>query len=172
MADRFGHTARPEDRTSCMGGHPLSVDRDEIVALLIRYARAVDTKDWPLLRTCFTDDATSDYGEVGAWRGAGDLVGFMEDAHLGMGPTQHFLTNFQVEVDGDRASSIAYVQAVTVLASHPDHWIDTVGTYEDHLRHGGDGWRIADRVFTVTRMLMSPALAPDPNRTDRPEAPA
>jgi len=140
----------------------MNVDRDEIVALLVRYARAIDTKDWKLLRSCFTDEATTDYGDIGSWRGAGDLVRFMEDAHAGMGPTQHLLSNFQIELDGDHASSLTYVHAVTVLASHPDDWIDTIGTYEDGLRRGGDGWRIAHRTFSTTRTLLSPSLTPRP----------
>ena len=141
-------------------------DREEIVALLVRYARAVDSKDWKLLRSCFTDGATTDYGEIGSWRGAGDLVLFMEDAHAGMGATQHLLTNFQVEVDAGRATSLTYVHAVTVLASHPDDWIDTIGTYEDRLVRGPDGWRIDHRTFRITRALLSPSLTPAPRRSD------
>ncbi len=148
----------------------MSVDREEIEAVLIRYARAIDTKDWELLRTCFTEDATSDYGDIGSWRGAGDLITFMEDAHAGMGPTQHLLSNFQVEVIGDQASSITYVHAVTVLASHPDDWIDTIGIYEDRLHRGTDGWRIADRTFRTSRAMLSPSLTPRPRRSDAPEA--
>ena len=148
----------------------MSVDREEIVALLIRYARAIDTNDWKLLRTCFADDATSDYGDIGSWLGAGDRVMFMEEAHAGMGPTQHLLSNFQIEVNGDQASSLTYVHAVTVLASHPDDWIDTIGTYEDHLRLGADGWCIAQRTFRTTRTLLSPSLMPKPRHIDISEA--
>ena len=36
-------------------------DELEIAALLNRYARAVDTKDWELYRSVFTDDAHIDY---------------------------------------------------------------------------------------------------------------
>ena len=148
----------------------MSVDREEIVALLVRYARAIDTQDWKLLRSCFLDEATSDFGDIGSWRGAGDLVLFMEDAHAGMGDTLHLLSNFQIEVDGDRASAITYVNTITVLASHPDDWIDTVGTYEDRLHLGPDGWRIAHRTFRAIRTLPSPSLMPKPRHADHPEA--
>ena len=36
-------------------------DELAIAALLNRYARAVDTKDWDLYRSVFTDDAHIDY---------------------------------------------------------------------------------------------------------------
>ena len=39
----------------------LMSDEVEIAALLYRYARAVDTKDWELYRSVFTDDAYIDY---------------------------------------------------------------------------------------------------------------
>ena len=44
-------------------------DELEITALLYRYARAVDTKDWELYRSVFTDDAHIDYSSAGADRG-------------------------------------------------------------------------------------------------------
>ncbi|MGY8803024.1 MAG: nuclear transport factor 2 family protein, partial [bacterium] len=41
------------------------LDRREIDDLLIRYATAVDTKDWDLWETCFTEDAFVDYESAG-----------------------------------------------------------------------------------------------------------
>ena len=40
-------------------------DELEIASVLHRYARAVDTCDWDLLRSLFTDDAHLDYTSVG-----------------------------------------------------------------------------------------------------------
>ena len=139
-------------------------DDNEIVAVLVRYARAVDTRDWALFRTCFTDDVTADYGEIGSWQGTGDLVAFMDRAHAGMGPTQHRLSNFLVEVHGDRAASVTYVHVVAVLASGPDDWIDTIGTYEDALVRTSDGWRISSRTYRTTRLIVSPSLSPSTSR--------
>jgi 3-phenylpropionate/cinnamic acid dioxygenase small subunit len=145
----------------------MSGDREEIVAVLIRYARAIDTKDWTLLRTCFRSDVMADYGAIGSWQGVADLSAFMVDAHAGMGPTQHMLSNFQIDIDGDRAQSVSYVHAITVLASHPDDWIDTVGIYSDRLERGDDGWKITDRNFQPTRTVLSPSLT-RPNDLMRP----
>ena len=46
-------------------------DREELVDLTIRYATAIDSRQYPLLTTVFTDDAELDYGEVGQWTGGG-----------------------------------------------------------------------------------------------------
>jgi hypothetical protein len=144
----------------------MGADDEAVVAVLIRYARAIDTKDWGLLRTCFTKDVVSDYGDIGSWRGVRDLIRFMQDAHAGMGPTQHLLSNFQVAVDGDQATSVAYVQAVTVLASDPQDWIDTIGIYDDQLVRVDDGWRISQRIFRTTRTVLSPSLMPSSRRSE------
>ena len=49
-------------------------DESAITALLYRYARAVDTKDWELYRSVFTDDANIDYSSAGATVGTRDEV--------------------------------------------------------------------------------------------------
>jgi hypothetical protein len=50
-------------------------DEAEIAALLYRYARAVDSKDWELYRSVFTEDAHIDYSSAGAVVGSRDEVG-------------------------------------------------------------------------------------------------
>ena len=46
-------------------------DRLEIEALLTRYAKAVDRKDWALYLTVFTPDASIDYSSAGGAVSAG-----------------------------------------------------------------------------------------------------
>ena len=43
----------------------MSTDREQITDLLIRYATALDTRDWHLFDSCFTEDAIADYGTLG-----------------------------------------------------------------------------------------------------------
>lgn len=139
----------------------MGFDREGIVEVLVRYPRAIDSRDWALFRTCFAEDVRADYGDLGSWQGVGGLTTFMVSAHAGMGPTQHLLSNFVIDIDGDQGRSTTYVHAVTVLSSHPDDWIDTIGIYEDRLRHGTEGWRITDRIFRTTRTILSPSLSTD-----------
>ena len=43
-------------------------DHELITDVLVRYATGIDTKDWSLFRTRFTDDVHADYGsDVGEW---------------------------------------------------------------------------------------------------------
>jgi 3-phenylpropionate/cinnamic acid dioxygenase small subunit len=47
-------------------------DEAAITRLLYQYARAVDTKDWELYRSVFTDDAVIDYSSAGIAAGPRD----------------------------------------------------------------------------------------------------
>src|SRR4051812_7616143 len=79
-------------------------DRLEIQGLLAKYARAVDTCDWALWRSLFTDDATVDYSSAGAIAGTRDEVAAWLEAALGaMQMMQHFITNIEIDISGDTA---------------------------------------------------------------------
>ncbi|MGO9855480.1 MAG: nuclear transport factor 2 family protein [Acidimicrobiales bacterium] len=126
-------------------------DRADIEQLLVQYATGIDQRDWKLFRSCFTDDALGDYGDIGTFAGADSLTDFMIAAHGGFGSTNHMLSNFVIHVDGDRATARSYVHVVLAFAHDRDAWIDGVGTYEDTLVRTDSGWRIARRTFRSTR---------------------
>jgi hypothetical protein len=80
------------------------MDEVAIAALLYRYARAVDTKDWELYRSVFTDDAYIDYSSAGAVVGDRDEVVEWFKANFGVIPwSMHYITNIASDVDGDTA---------------------------------------------------------------------
>ena len=134
-------------------------DHELIMDVLVRYATGIDTKDWTLFRTCFTDDVRADYGaDVGSWTDVDGITEYMTIMHRDMVDTKHMLSNFAIEVDGDRASASTYVHAVLVVTNDPLTWYEPVGRYEDHLVRTTDGWRISHRVFHPTRMLSSHPL--------------
>ena len=56
----------------------MDADKEQITEVLIRYATGIDSKDWVLLRTCWTEDVDVDYGEVGRYSGADAITGLME----------------------------------------------------------------------------------------------
>lgn len=136
--------------------------RRQIAELLQRYATAIDSKDWPLLRSCFSDDAKTDYGDIGQWSHADAITEFMAEVHAGMRDTKHMLHNIAITVQApDRATAVTYVHAVLVPAQEPNEWIDAVGQYDDEIVRTEGGWRIASRVFTMTRTFSSKDLRPE-----------
>ncbi|MDD7813079.1 nuclear transport factor 2 family protein [Mycobacterium sp. CSUR Q5927] len=128
----------------------------DITEVLLRYATAIDTKDWELFRTCFTDDVDADYGEIGHWPDVDSITAFMATVHEAMSDTKHMLHNMVIDVsDAGHATAVTYVHTVQALAADPQQWVDAVGQYRDELVLTPDGWRIARRCFTRTRMLSS-----------------
>lgn len=71
-------------------------DELEIASLLHRYARAVDTGDWDLWRSLFTEDAVIDHGSVGGAVGDRDEVSAWLECSLAQLPmTQHYISNIE-----------------------------------------------------------------------------
>ncbi len=132
-------------------------DIDAISEVLVRYATAIDTRDWELFRTVFTEDAATDYGDMGKWTDLAGIAAFMESALVGFGATNHMLSNFVIAVDGDRATARSYVHVVLAAPEDPGTWIDSVGSYDDTLVRTTAGWRIRTRAFHLTRMVTSDA---------------
>ena len=125
----------------------MRADHDDIAEVLVRYATGIDRRDWDLFRTCFADDVVADYGDAGRWDSAEALTAFMVDAHAGMGHTMHRLSNLAITVDGDRATSRTYVDAV-LMAPDGGSGLNPIGYYDDVLVRTEQGWRIQRRTFT------------------------
>ena len=122
-------------------GSPNGGDELEIAALLSRYARAVDTKDWDLYRTVFTDDAHIDYSAnvfQGSLDGAVDF--FSGDFSALVTMSMHYITNIEAEVDGDTARVRAMFYNPTRITGLDE--LSMFGGYYFHeLVRTPDGWR-------------------------------
>ena len=122
------------------------LDERAIRDVLHRYARGVDRLYWELVRSCFHTNAKLVYGQ------AQTPEEFIAGASRGLplyALTQHAVTNVQIEISGDTATSESYC-----LARHrtrgadgaPDSDFLWGGRYVDwHERRGGE-WRIASRI--------------------------
>lgn len=125
-------------------------DRQDIEDLLIRYAESLDSRNWEALRTCFTPDATADYGALsgggGRNDGVEDIVATCRTALTGLDASQHLLGNFQIQTDRDRASARCAMHAQHFMVSPiGGNTYIVAGTYHDELTRTPDGWRIAHR---------------------------
>jgi SnoaL-like protein len=129
-------------------------DREELIDLTIRYATAIDTRQYPLLSTVFTADADVDYGEVGHWTGSAEITEFMEAAHVGATHTMHRMSNQVIEIAGDKATLRTYVDALILFEGGG---ANPVGYYDDRAVRTSNGWRIASRTYTSVRLVAVPA---------------
>jgi 3-phenylpropionate/cinnamic acid dioxygenase small subunit len=138
----------------------VDADKEQIAEVLIRYATGIDSKDWPLLRSCWTDEIDVDYQQLGRFTSADALTDVMRQLHENMGPTYHRMSNFVIAVDGDRATVRSYVHAVLMLQRDDStNWVDALGHYDDVFVRTPDGWRISERVSRTARTLTGGDLA-------------
>jgi hypothetical protein len=138
----------------------VDADKEQIAEVLIRYATGIDSKDWPLLRSCWTDEIDVDYQQLGRFTSADALTDVMRQLHENMGPTYHRMSNIVIAIDGDRATARSYVQAVLMLQPNDStNWVDALGHYDDVFVRTPDGWRIKERVSRTARTLTGGDIA-------------
>lgn len=137
----------------------------DVTDVVVRYATGIDTRDWPLLRSCFTDDCDADYGDIGHWQGADEITRWMADIHDPLGPTLHRITNVVVRTadangddapdapGGDQVVARCYVHGIVTTADGGTV-VHAFGTYDDDLVRTPDGWRIARRRFTAVSVAV------------------
>jgi 3-phenylpropionate/cinnamic acid dioxygenase small subunit len=143
-------------------------DRIEIDDLLTRYATAVDTKDWELYQTVFTADAVIDYTSSGGIRGGlAEVTKWLAESLAMLSMSQHLVTNRDVRVTGDTATSHSYLYNAMGRTKR-DGTLDLMfvgGGYRDKLRRTNDGWRIIERVQDTAWFSSSPGAAGPPRRS-------
>ncbi len=135
----------------------LLLDRAAITDLVHCYATGVDTRNWRLFRSIFTDEIEVWLG--GAAAGAGPLKRvnadtFTERVSRVIGRfavTQHVLSNHRITVQGDTATCSVYMQARHF--PQPEEasqavW-DIGGYYTHHLTRTSEGWKIAQYTLTI-----------------------
>lgn len=127
---------------------------------LARFARVLDTKDWPALDTVFAQDVAFDYG-LGEQAGLAALTANMRRFLDACGPSQHLIGSIVVTVDpgANTATSRAYVQARHQRPADPNGPVfDSNGEYTDRWQRQPQGWRIVRRDATWHTHTGDPAI--------------
>ncbi|WP_395307152.1 nuclear transport factor 2 family protein [Mycobacterium sp. AMU20-3851] len=118
-------------------------DQLEIRALLARYARGVDTKDWDTYRSVFTEDAHIDYSSAGAAVGSREeVINWLSAGFATIPWSMHYITNVEADIDGDRATVRAMFYNPMQLPGM-DAQSACGGYYHHELVRTADGWRSA-----------------------------
>lgn len=132
------------------------VDRAEIVETVYKYATGIDTRDFALHRSIYTDEIEMDFSSyAGTEAGyvkmkADDWANGLRGLFPGLDATQHSMSNPRVEVDGDKATCIVYMQAEHFLAnSEGDNSHAIGGYYTDDLVRTSDGWKVCRVKLTI-----------------------
>jgi SnoaL-like domain len=119
-------------------------DRNEIAELIAGLARYLDEKRFDEARSVFTEDAIGPFGD----RGVDLLAERSRRNHAPFEGIWHLVGNYQIELDGDRATARAAVHGTHVKrANEPDTHYDGGSFYHLDLARTPDGWRIAGMSF-------------------------
>jgi ketosteroid isomerase-like protein len=122
------------------------LDKQAITEACYRYGIALDSRDWSRLATCFTPDAEAYYMDLPPCHGYQAIEDTCRGALSPLTATQHLIANVTVDLDGDEANSICYLQAQHVKTGTPggDNFI-IAGRYLDVFVRTAEGWRIRER---------------------------
>lgn len=134
--------------------------QSEVTSQLGRAARLLDGKRWSELADVFDEDVAFDYGDGnGVQHGLGALRDTFTRHLDSCGATQHLLGSAIVTVDGDTATTEAYVQARHAgLGDLATEIFDTNGEYVDTWALRADGWRITRREVRWLTVSGNPAV--------------
>jgi len=117
------------------------LDRLAIADLLTTYAHAVDTRDWDLFRSVFTDEAEIDYTNAGGIAGTvTEVADWLARTMQLFSATQHLVSNMMVTIDGDTASARAMFYNPMRFADDGP-FFHCGGWYNHDLVRTADGWR-------------------------------
>jgi hypothetical protein len=125
-----------------------SCEHEHVAQTLYRFAQGIDTRDWKLLESVFTNPFEYDYtshrpGSAGVITSA-DWVDQRRRRFATMTATQHSMTNPRVEIVGDIAHCRMYVEAWHLAdIGGTSAWCTIGGEYHDDLIYHHGQWLIA-----------------------------
>jgi SnoaL-like domain len=142
------------------------LDERAIAHVYMRYCDLVDSKAFDQLGEVFTTDTRGDYSQALGpgviTEGLDAIIGAMH-ANLGShslcGATHHNVTNFRIVVTGDTAmAKVHYIAAHAGLGRLAGKSYVMWGEYSDQLVRTPGGWRVKDRVYTLSCSDGDPAI--------------
>jgi hypothetical protein len=120
-------------------------DRIEIVDVITRYTRAIDTGDWDKLDTVFTPDADIDYTESEGIAATYDKVKpWLAEVLPAFFPKRmHTIGQVDVDLHGDEADVTAYFHNPMPMddGSGGTKIVEIGGYYHHTMTRTPDGWR-------------------------------
>jgi ketosteroid isomerase-like protein len=140
-----------------VGGQQSVRDELDIQRVIHDYAWACDNGDWGLLKSVFTDDAYLDYSSTEGPAGSRDeVVAWLEQSLSQVPVIHHVVSNFQIGLEGDRATVRAMFHCSARLPGMgaADMFV-TGGYYDEELVRTPNGWKI-QRLFEDNRWMTRP----------------
>ena len=132
-------------------------DQHDIINTVQQIFIQTDERNWDRVAACFADPLQLDYTSMNGGEPARmspqQVIESWQGVLPGFEATQHSISNFQVNVTGDKAMVKCYGTAVHYLPTEdgPDTWT-VVGTYDFHLVKSNDQWKADHMKFNFKFM--------------------
>jgi hypothetical protein len=121
-------------------------DRLEIQQLLVDYSTAIDSRRFDDLDRVFTADAHIDYTELGGIAGTyPDVKVWLSEVLPNFPAYFHMLGNFDIRVDGDKATSRTILFNPMALGDNGQVMFCGLW-YDDEFIRTAEGWRMTRRL--------------------------
>jgi SnoaL-like domain len=138
------------------GNSTSAADVAEIIQLTVRYANALDDRDWQSLHGCLAERCLFRGGVHNmTLEGPTSVIDYLATATENFVSVQHFVSNHLYLVDGDGASGSCSFLAYHWPKSADERVLILAGRYVDQLERVGGEWLIAERRIDIR----SPRLA-------------
>ena len=128
------------------------IEHHRIVALTLKYAMALDTKDWDSLIACFAPDAIlrTRLATV-AFQGHSSIRQGMAEITAALVGNLHSTTNHQYEIDGDEAAGTCMFVSYQWIGDTklPGNLRLHAGRYDDRLKRIDGNWLFSDRTINL-----------------------
>jgi ketosteroid isomerase-like protein len=121
------------------------VEMEAIKQVKYRYLRGVDTRDWDLVASTLTGDATSAYssGKL-SYTGRDAIIGFLRESMTERDMlTSHKVHQPEIELTGADSATARWGLEDVVIILSAGITIRGAAYYEDRMRKEGGEWRIA-----------------------------
>jgi hypothetical protein len=133
--------------------------KDEIRELAMLYSRGCDRKDFELVRSLYTADATDSHDE--SFDGpADDYVDFLARSLPHAPYSGHHICNHLVSVDVDRGEGEGEIYAVAyhIIPDRKGGWLEDFMCvrYVDRYRKEHNKWRFAQRIVSYDMRTVQP----------------
>ncbi len=124
----------------------LLIAEREIYRQLIKFARAMDNRDWETIKSITTSDLTADFG-LGEIQGSAAVIESIQSFLDNCGTTQHILGNILIDVVGDQATSKSYVSDMHLCKdTKKETYFRTLGDYSDKWLNIEGTWLMTQRI--------------------------
>jgi ketosteroid isomerase-like protein len=133
-------------------------DRLSIGDLLVRYTTSLDEGDIEGVVSCFTEDGVVDSPITERFEGrerirffASRIASYRRDHGAQL---RHFISDLQIEVDGDRARATCYLLDFLTIGGKTE--LLSPGQYDCRLIRAGGEWLIESRLVHMDRHFRMP----------------